>query len=141
MIDHSKEKKVRVLYEISGITDQLLNLNQTFGTILDILSSHLSMEQATITLHQPDGEGPAIRVVQQIPGQAQVAVDKISSSSDANKSSLEIMEKETVIESLERNNWIQNRAARDLGITIRQMGYRVKKYNLSRLIREGKKRR
>ncbi|MDZ7642042.1 MAG: nif-specific transcriptional activator NifA [Desulfurivibrio sp.] len=38
------------------------------------------------------------------------------------------MEKEEIIAALQRHGWIQARAARDLGMTPRQMGYRIKKY-------------
>ena len=33
---------------------------------------------------------------------------------------------------LMRNGWVQARAARDLGLTQRQIGYRIKKFNLDR---------
>ena len=46
------------------------------------------------------------------------------------------MEKREVISALERHSWIQSRAARELGITLRQMGYRIKKFGLERLVRE-----
>jgi len=48
--------------------------------------------------------------------------------------SLKDIEKHEVLAALERNRWIQSRAARELGITLRQMGYRVKKYDLDDLI-------
>jgi len=44
--------------------------------------------------------------------------------------SLEDMEREEVINALSRHAWIQTRAARELGLTRRQLGYRIKKYNL-----------
>ena len=56
-------------------------------------------------------------------------------------SQLEIMEKETLLSSLARNDWIQQKAAREIGLTLRQMGYRVKKYHLSKIIRENKRQR
>ncbi len=52
--------------------------------------------------------------------------------------SLQEMEKRGVLSALERNNWIQSRAARDLGITLRQMGYRIKKFGLEHLLRQRK---
>ena len=39
---------------------------------------------------------------------------------------------------LERNKWIRRRAADDLGLTFRQMNYRVKKFGLDRLIKENR---
>lgn len=44
-------------------------------------------------------------------------------------------EKHDVVEALKRNSWVQSRAARELGITLRQMGYRVKKFGLEELVR------
>lgn len=55
-------------------------------------------------------------------------------------SRLEIMERETLLKSLARNNWVQQRAAREIGLTLRQMGYRVKKFKLEKIIRENKQR-
>jgi Nif-specific regulatory protein len=43
-----------------------------------------------------------------------------------------------VIDALERNAWVQQRAARDIGLTMRQMGYRVKKFGLDAMIRQKK---
>jgi len=52
--------------------------------------------------------------------------------------SLKEMEKREVVAALERNHWVQSRAARDLGITLRQMGYRVRKFGLESLLRQKK---
>jgi Nif-specific regulatory protein len=46
--------------------------------------------------------------------------------------SLSQIEREEVKAALMRNGWVQVRAARELGLTQRQMGYRIKKYGLSR---------
>ena len=52
--------------------------------------------------------------------------------------SLTEMEKRGVVAALERNNWIQSRAARELGITLRQIGYRVKKFGLENYFKQKK---
>ncbi|MCX5876678.1 MAG: nif-specific transcriptional activator NifA [Deltaproteobacteria bacterium] len=44
--------------------------------------------------------------------------------------SLKDMEKEEVVAALRRHGWVQARAARELGLTQRQMGYRIKKYGI-----------
>jgi len=49
---------------------------------------------------------------------------------------LKEMERREVLAALERNRWVQSQAARELGITLRQMGYRVKKYGLDQLVHE-----
>ncbi|MFN2354840.1 MAG: sigma 54-interacting transcriptional regulator, partial [Desulfopila sp.] len=46
--------------------------------------------------------------------------------------SLSEIEREEVKAALIRNGWVQVRAARELGLTQRQMGYRIKKYGLNR---------
>jgi len=45
--------------------------------------------------------------------------------------SLEEMERAEVEAALRRNGWVQTRAARELGLTQRQMGYRIKKYGIT----------
>jgi len=51
-------------------------------------------------------------------------------------SRLDEIERKEVSAALERNRWIRRRAADDLGLTFRQMNYRVKKFGLEALIRE-----
>ncbi|HDZ84496.1 MAG TPA: AAA family ATPase, partial [Nitrospirae bacterium] len=50
--------------------------------------------------------------------------------STALKSSLKDMEKEIVESAMQRNGWVQARAARELGISQRQIGYKIKKYGI-----------
>ncbi|HIJ79138.1 MAG: nif-specific transcriptional activator NifA [Desulfobulbaceae bacterium] len=45
--------------------------------------------------------------------------------------SLKELEKEQVISALNRHGWIQARAARELGLTQRQIGYRIKKHKIA----------
>ncbi|MDR3556013.1 MAG: helix-turn-helix domain-containing protein [Syntrophobacteraceae bacterium] len=51
-------------------------------------------------------------------------------------SRLEEMERQELSTALERNRWIRRKAARELGLTFRQMNYRVKKFGLENLIKE-----
>lgn len=53
-----------------------------------------------------------------------------------NGPTLQDMERNEIIAALRRNDWIQHKGARDLGITQRQMGYRVRKYKLEGVIAE-----
>ncbi|WPD24357.1 MAG: nif-specific transcriptional activator NifA [Candidatus Electrothrix scaldis] len=46
--------------------------------------------------------------------------------------SLQELEREQVESALKRHGWVQARAARELGLTQRQIGYRIKKFNLQR---------
>ncbi len=49
---------------------------------------------------------------------------------------LKAKEKEEILAALERHHWIQSQAAADLGLSLRQMGYRVKQFGLGKLIKE-----
>ncbi len=53
---------------------------------------------------------------------------------------LEEMERREVVAALERNRWIQSRAARELGLTLRQLGYRIQKYGLVERVRVNRSR-
>ncbi len=50
------------------------------------------------------------------------------------------IERREILGALERNRWVQSWAARDLGFTLRQLGYRVKKFGLEAFINEQRKR-
>ncbi len=65
-------------------------------------------------------------------------MDQSDDEIDVALDSLQEMEKRGVLAALQRNNWIQSRAARDLGITLRQMGYRIKKFGLESYLRQRK---
>ncbi|MDH5202564.1 MAG: sigma 54-interacting transcriptional regulator [Nitrospirota bacterium] len=47
------------------------------------------------------------------------------------KAGVEDMEKSTIINALKQSGWVQTKAARILGITSRQIGYKMKKYGIS----------
>jgi Nif-specific regulatory protein len=49
------------------------------------------------------------------------------------RKSLQDLERDEVEAALRRHGWVQVRAAKELGLTQRQIGYRIKKYGLSRL--------
>jgi Nif-specific regulatory protein len=54
-------------------------------------------------------------------------------------SRIEEIERKEVIAALERNAWNMTRSARELGVTLRQIGYRVKKFGLDEIMEERKK--
>jgi len=53
-----------------------------------------------------------------------------ASVQDALPASLETLERERILDALERSGWVQAKAARLLGITSRQIGYKMKKYHI-----------
>ena len=46
------------------------------------------------------------------------------------------IEKEEIINALKECNWIMSRAARKLGITERMIGYKIKKYQIKREVKD-----
>lgn len=48
------------------------------------------------------------------------------------KDKLEDMEKEAILLALEECDWVMAKAARQLGITERMIGYKMKKYNIQK---------
>ncbi|WP_446011559.1 nif-specific transcriptional activator NifA [Candidatus Electrothrix sp.] len=62
--------------------------------------------------------------------QGQVPEQRTSENSPPR--SLQELEREQVETALKRHGWVQARAARELGLTQRQIGYRIKKFNLQR---------
>ncbi len=54
------------------------------------------------------------------------------------RTSLKEFERNEILAALEQNNWLQYKAAHSLGLSARQIGYRVKKYGLENMIAEGR---
>ncbi len=46
------------------------------------------------------------------------------------KDKISEMEKESIVDALEKCSWVKARAARQLGITERMIGYKIKKYGI-----------
>ena len=44
------------------------------------------------------------------------------------------MEREAILNALKKYNWVMAKAARQLGITERMIGYKVKKYNIQKKV-------
>jgi Nif-specific regulatory protein len=71
-----------------------------------------------------------------LPAYLSPAGAKAAPADQAFLSRLKEMEKREIVAALERNHWIQSQAAMDLGLTLRQIGYRVKQFGLERLVKE-----
>ena len=68
----------------------------------------------------------------------------LSDSEEANEetvslSRIEEMERKEILSALERNAWNQTRTAKHLGVTLRQIGYRIKKFGLEKIVEEHKR--
>jgi Nif-specific regulatory protein len=51
---------------------------------------------------------------------------------------LKELEKREILAALKRHRWVQSQAAMELGLTLRQIGYRVKRYGLDNLIKQAR---
>ena len=102
--------------EMQNLIERLVILSETERIEPDFIRSHLKPGSA------PSREG--------------VSTDELPNR----PLSLKEFERNEVVAALERNGWLQYRAAEALGLTARQMGYRVKKYGLESLIAEGRAR-
>jgi Nif-specific regulatory protein len=109
-------------YRWSGNVRELENLMERLAILIE--DSHINVTDLPPELIESsrNPEGP--------PAEAGAASAPFASCS------LEDMEKREVMAALERHNWNQSRAAKELGLTLRQVGYRLKKYNLEELVRE-----
>ena len=55
-------------------------------------------------------------------------------SAEQSLSRIEQIERKEILAALERNKWNQTRTAKELGITLRQISYRVRKFELDKLL-------
>lgn len=106
--------------EMENLIERLVIMADEKRIGLDFILNHLSSSAPTVL---PEAVSPA-------PTTATVV--------ERSSASLADMEKAEVVAALKRAGWIQYRAAEDLGITPRQMGYRVHKYGLEPMIAEGR---
>lgn len=63
---------------------------------------------------------------------------QVEETPDQAGDSLQEVERKRLIRALEANNWVQTRAAKELGISLRQIGYKIRKYNLEDLLKHRK---
>jgi Nif-specific regulatory protein len=54
-------------------------------------------------------------------------------------SRIEEIERKEILAALERNGWNQTRTAKELGLTLRQIGYRVRKFGFDKVVEEHKR--
>jgi len=79
-------------------------------------------------------EGEVIEAKHLYPFIAQQYEEVVGEDSGRARSLVE-MERDQIVEALDRNNWVQSRAANELGITLRQIGYRLKKFGLEKYVK------
>ncbi|MEW6501537.1 MAG: nif-specific transcriptional activator NifA [Thermodesulfobacteriota bacterium] len=103
--------------EMQNLMERLVIMADQGWVEIDSLPSYM--------LEGPVGRRPAV-VAEPAPA------PPARSAAGGGKRSLHDMERDEIRASLERHGWIQARAARELGLTQRQIGYKMKKYGLER---------
>ncbi|MEE4241708.1 MAG: nif-specific transcriptional activator NifA [Desulfopila sp.] len=132
-LSKSNERNNKDLKITSELLDFLLNYHwpgnvremQNLVERMVILAegNRLTLEDLPANIHH------STRLFKETPGGGPASYEVLSRKSGK---PLSEMEKEEIKSALMRNGWVQVRAARELGLTQRQMGYRIKKYGLNR---------
>ncbi|HCC55001.1 MAG TPA: nif-specific transcriptional activator NifA [Desulfobulbaceae bacterium] len=109
--------------ELQNLIERLVIMADSETIVARELPSYITAEPEA-----EDVAAPSCRIAASIAGKAELTSARLSENST--HKSLRDMEKEEVVAALRRHGWVQARAARELGLTQRQMGYRIKKYGI-----------
>jgi Nif-specific regulatory protein len=120
-----------------GLTPELLDFLVTYSWPGNVREMQNLVERMVIL---SEGERLTLAdltpdILSSVHGQAEERTGQIQEnaiSRTGERPSLHDIERAEVEAALKRNGWVQVRAARELGLTQRQIGYRIRKYNLSR---------
>ena len=133
------EKKIRMSidfldfitsYSWPGNVRELQNLVERL-VILSTNDVLRSEDLPEYIIHPPAGKTADNNKPILSPAPADDKSDNMETVSSRHRS-LEEVEREKVKDALIRHGWVQARAARELGLTQRQIGYRMKKFGLNR---------
>lgn len=72
------------------------------------------------------------RVTETVKEEVEAPLEVVKPPVENKRKSLQDIERAEIEAALRRNGWVQVRAAKELGLTERQIGYRIKKYGLNR---------
>ena len=109
--------------ELQNLIERLVIMADSDTIVARELPSYITAEPET-----KGSVAPSCRIEATNTGRAELTSGPLPGNST--HKSLKDMEKEEVVAALRRHGWVQARAARELGLTQRQMGYRIKKYGI-----------
>jgi transcriptional regulator with GAF, ATPase, and Fis domain len=124
MQNGTRELKLSILSQINQVVSSLLHLEHALEELTLSIINGVSAVDCPCKPEQAAAgkkEGAAPRTPAALSRLDQVELNEVSAA-------------------LERNRWIKRQAADDLGLTFRQMNYRVKKFGLERMVRENRAR-
>jgi Nif-specific regulatory protein len=113
LIDYSWPGNVR---EMQNLVERMVILAEGDRLTMSDLPANLISHQKDDVSYRPMTTGQQTDIPKNEP--------------QASPKALKDIEKNEIIAALTRNGWIQARAAKELGLTQRQIGYRIKKYGL-----------
>ncbi|MDF1614084.1 nif-specific transcriptional activator NifA [Desulfurivibrio dismutans] len=123
LVEYSWPGNVR---ELQNLVERLVIMNDDDSIKLDDLPAYIDDEAGEgMAEPAPVGESRAAAGFNSSP-----AADGGLTASSPAPSSLQEMEKQQLLVALQRHGWVQARAARQLGLTPRQIGYRIKKLGI-----------
>ena len=109
--------------ELQNLLERLVIMADDNNVRMNDLPSVMTAEPETTTIlpqHQTDPHSAPINT----------GTSTRPTATTNTRRSLKEIEREQVVAALTRHGWIQARAARELGLTQRQIGYRIKKHNI-----------
>jgi Nif-specific regulatory protein len=130
LLDHFLDKVSKDYGRRFYLTQKALEVLQDYSWPGNVREMENLLERLCIAV-----EGAEIGV-KDLPAYLAPAARSVLAEDQAFLSRLKEMEKREILAALERNRWIQSQAAMDLGLTLRQIGYRVKQFGLEKLIKE-----
>lgn len=124
-----------------GLTSELLDFLMTYHWPGNVREMQNLVERMVILAEgdklslrdlSPDMRGNSQTLYQESFSQPAIQTPDRTFEAPKQHQSLQDIEKAEVEAALRRHGWVQVRAAKELGLSQRQMGYRIKKYQLSR---------
>ena len=120
--------------ELENLVERLVIMAE--GNRIDRRHIELAMVPEACALPQEGGEAPAAGMATGLAA----GIEPCDPALGARKRSLKEMERDEVVNALRENDWIKRRAGIALGLTERQIGYRIKKFNLEDEVAAGRMR-
>ena len=112
--------------ELQNLIERLVIMADRDTIVARELPSYITAEPET-----EDFAAPSCRLAPSPSATEQPELPRAPLPGNSAPKLLKDMEREEVEGALRRHGWVQARAARELGLTQRQIGYRIKKYGIA----------
>ncbi len=112
-----------------AFSPQAMELCTLYGWPGNLLEMANLVERLAVSVPHPVFE------VRDLPGHLLTGALRDAGPALPSQSRLKELERREVVAALERHRWVQSQAAAELGLTLRQIGYRVKQFGLTGLVK------